>query len=217
MPHNGVALNLRRSPQATADNVQGRRQPARASFFSPARGEKSSWRRPGRPRPTRRLVQELVIRRDWARGWPDPSSCHLRIAEVDPRSQTTTAEPSTTCARRAELLRGRRGKESARREDPLRPPANRASAGRPDRRSLHRSISPNSQRSGSDAARPTGVGMLETAEPPRRQPEHRSSSDRSSSSSIRSRRSRRPRTARPHSNSRLHGRWSSAHQPGRAV
>ena len=63
MPHNGVALNLRRSPQAIAVSVQGRRQPARASFFSPVEGEESSWRRPRRPRPTRRLVQELVMRR----------------------------------------------------------------------------------------------------------------------------------------------------------
>ena len=63
MPHNGVALNLRRSPQAIADNVQGRRQPARASFSWPAQGQESSWRSPPRARPTRRLVQELVMRR----------------------------------------------------------------------------------------------------------------------------------------------------------
>ena len=38
MPHNGVALNLRRSPQAIAVSVQGRRQPARASFSWALRG-----------------------------------------------------------------------------------------------------------------------------------------------------------------------------------
>ena len=37
MPHNGVALNLRRSPQVVADNLQGRRQPARAHSSRPPR------------------------------------------------------------------------------------------------------------------------------------------------------------------------------------